>query len=137
MAFQDTSRFSASAPCDPKNVNKVTEEVHRMFQAFADEGPSEEELTNAKEQIANNLDTDMKEPRYWMGVLRHLDLHERNLDDEKGKVDAYRRYTVKQVRDVFRKYYTQDRQFKITATPTKAPPSEGGKKKEKETAPAS
>ena len=137
FAFQDTSRFAASAPCDPENVNKVAEEVHRMFQAFADEGPSEEELANAKKQIENNLDTGMKEPRYWMRVLRHLDLHERNLDDEKGKVDSYNRYTVKQVRDVFRKYYTPERQYKVTATPTKAPASEGEKKKEKETAPTS
>ena len=133
FAYKDVGRFVAAAPCDPVNVDKVADEVHRMFKAFADEGPSDEELTNAKKQIANNLDTQMKEPRYWSNVLRSLDLQGRNLDDEKGKVAAYNRYTTSQVRDTFRKYYTPARTYSVTATPTEAEPSDSDKKKEKET----
>ena len=133
FAYKDVGRFVAAAPCDPANVNKVADEVHRMFKAFADDGPTDEELTNAKKQIANNLDTEMKEPRYWSNVLRSLDLHGRNLDDEKGKVAAYNRYTTSQVRGTFRKYYTPERKYRVTATPTKPEPSGKEKKKEKET----
>ncbi len=137
FAYQEAGRFVAAAPCDPANVNKVVDEAHRMFQAFADDGPTEEELTNAKKQIANNLDTEMKEPRYWSNVLSNLDLHGRHLSDEKGKVKDYQRYTAKQVRDTFRKYYTPERKFQTTATPVAPTPSDSGKKQDKkEVAPA-
>ena len=104
-----------------------------MFKVFADEGPTEEELTNAKKQIANNLDTQMKEPRYWSSVLRSLDLHGRSLDDEKDKVASYNRYTTSQVRRTFRKYYTPERKYSVTATPTKPEPSGSDEQHEQET----
>jgi len=135
FAFQEAGRFLAAAPCDPENVDKVADEVHRMFREFADDGPKDEELSNAKKQIANNLDTDMKEPRYWLNLLRNFDLHSRKLADEKDKKEAYQRYTGTQVRDTFRQYYTPERQFRTTAKPIKVPTSEEAKKKE--VAPAS
>jgi zinc protease len=133
FAYKDAGRFIAAAPCDPANAEKVAKEVHRMFEVFAKEGPTEEELTNAKKQIANNLDTQMKEPRYWSGVLRSLDFHKRNLDDEKGKVAAYNRFTPSQVRGTFRKYYTPQRKFSVTATPVKPEASDKENKKAKST----
>lgn len=136
FAFRDAGRFVAAAPCDPANVDKVVDEIHRMFKVFADDGPTEEELTNAKKQIANNLDTQMKEPRYWSSVLSNLDLHGRNLDDEKGKVASYNRFTTSQVRGTFRKYYTPERKFSVTATPTTPDPTGKEKKKEKATSPS-
>ena len=104
-----------------------------MFKVFAAEGPTEEELTNAKKQIANNLDTQMREPRYWSSVLRSLDLHGRSLDDEKDKIASYDRYTTSQIRSTFSKYYKPERMFSVTATPTNPEPAKGEKKKEKAT----
>ncbi len=118
--FEDAGQFGAGAPCDPANAEAVAEKVHEMFQAFADDGPTEEELQNAKKQIANNLDTEMKEPNYWWRVLRHIDLHGGNLNDEKVEKEAFSQFTTTQVRDVFRKYYKPARQFRVTAVPTKA-----------------
>jgi len=136
FTYKEAGRFVAAAPCDPANVDKVVDEIHRMFKVFADEGPTAEELANAKKQIANNLDTQMKEPQYWSGVLSNLDLHGRNLDDEKGKVASYNRFTASQVRSTFRKYYTPQRKFSVTATPTKAKPGKDMKNKKKATSPS-
>ena len=135
FSFKDVGRFVAAAPCDPANAKKVAEEVHRMFKVFAEEGPTEEELSNAKKQIANNLDTQMKEPRYWSNVLSNLDLHLRSLDDERDKVASYNRYTKAEVRDTFHKYYTPERKYSVTATPKKPQPSGSEKKKEKSSTP--
>ena len=133
--YEDAGIFASGAPCDPENADKLAQEVHTMFQAFAEKGPTEEELANAKKQIANNLDEDMKEPRYWFNILSHLDLHGRDLENEKGKVEDYQRYTVVQVRDVFRKYHQPTRQFRVTALPTKAEAGKSEKVKETATAP--
>ena len=75
----------------------------------------------------------MKEPRYWSNVLRSLDLHGRSLADEKGKVASYNRFTTSQVLGTFRKYYTPERRYSVTATPTKPEPSGTEKKMEKAT----
>ena len=135
--YPDAGMFASGAPCDPNNADKLADEIHAMFQEFAEKGPTEEELDNAKKQIANNLDEDMKEPRYWWSVLAHFDLHGRNLDDEKGKVEDYQRYTAAQVRDVFRKYYQTTRQFRVTAIPSKAEAEESETIEEAVTAPTS
>ena len=138
FSYREAGRFGAAAPCDPANVDKVVEETHRLLKEFATNGPKDEELANAKKQIANDLDTEMKEPRYWARVLRNLDLHRRQLSDEKGKVESFQGYTTKQVVDVFRKYYTAQRQFQVTSVPVKQPASGADeKKKAKTAAPAS
>ncbi len=134
-AYQDSSTFTAGAPCDPDNANRVVTEARAIFQAFADKGPTAEELENAKKQIANNLDDQMREPRYWLNVLRNLDLHRRNLKDEKTKRDDFNAYTVEQVHRVFKKYYTPQRRFTVTALPKKPSTTRGEKTKKETSAP--
>src|SRR5262245_805844 len=81
--YEDAGRFASGAPCDPANASKVTEEVHKAFKEFADEGPTMEELANAKKQIANTLDAELREPAFWWSLLRHYDLHHRDLKTAK------------------------------------------------------
>lgn len=117
--YEDSGRFGAGAPCDPQNADKVVEEVHRMFQEFAEKGPTDEELENAKKQVLNNLDTTMREPSFWLEILEHHDLHGRDLKEVKRDKEVYPQFTAEQVKSVFRKYYTPERKFSITAIPTK------------------
>ena len=98
-----------------------------MFKTFATDGPADEELANAKKQIANNLDTEMREPAYWSSILSHHDLHHRDLNEEKREKEAFERFTGDQVRAVFAKYYKPTRQFRVTAIPTKAPKADAEK----------
>ena len=98
-----------------------------MFQAFAKDGPTDDELSNAKKQIANNLDTEMREPAYWSAILSHYDLHDRDLKEEKREKEAFERFTGDQVRAAFAKYYKPTRQFRVTAIPTNAPKADAEK----------
>jgi zinc protease len=123
--YEDAGRFGTSAPCDPGNVEKVHEEVHKIFRAFADHGPTAEELANAKKQVNHSLDTEMREPTYWFGILRTLDLHRRDLSVEKRIRETYAGHTAEQVRDAFRKYFTPARAYRVTAVPTGARPEAG------------
>lgn len=118
FVYQDSAQFSAGAPCDPEQAQAVTAEIHRIFGEFAKQGPTTEELDNAKKQIANNLDTEMQEPRYWLRVLAHLDLHGRDLAEQKTEKEAYGQVTTEQVRAVFSRYYQPARQYTVTAVPT-------------------
>jgi zinc protease len=124
--YQDAGRFLSGAPCDPTNAVRVVKEVHKIFKEFADKGPTAEEMANSKKQIANTLDTGLREPSYWWSVLRDLDLQHRDLNVEKTIKEDYQAYTAEQVQNVFKKYYTPERQFQVMAFPTG-----GGKPEEK------
>lgn len=119
-AYEDAGRFSAGASCDPENAPKVIEEVHAIFADFRDNGMTDEELENAKKQIANNLDTSMREPRFWWSILGDLDYHHRDLADTYRAKEAYAAFSKDKVHGVFKKYYTPERTFGVSAVP--APP---------------
>jgi len=127
--YQDAGRFVVWAPCAPEKVMTVAGEIHDMLQEFADTGPTAEELDNAKKQIANDLDEEMREPTYWFAILQHRDLHGRNLDEERAQKEAFERVPAEQIQSVFRKYYTRARRFQVTAVPV-APVSTKDEQKE-------
>ncbi len=118
--YNDTGQFFSGAPCDPDKVSQVVEEVQTIFAEFAEKGPTAEELEIAKKQVAEDLDTDMREPGYWLTILQHHDMHKRDLKEEKAEKEAYPKFTADQVRDTFKKYYNPARQFQVTAVPTGA-----------------
>lgn len=116
-AIRGVSLVAAGSACDPANAKQVTDEVQSIYGDFAKNGPTAEELENAKKQIVNNLDDQMKEPSYWLNVLQTLDLHHRDLALEKTRRDSYNDLTPEQVRDVFSKYYQPDQRLVVTAVP--------------------
>jgi zinc protease len=127
--YADSGQFTSGAPCDPKNALEVTKEVQAQFAKFAESGPTDVELDNAKKQVKENLDTDMREPRHWWGVLRDLDLHHGNLNEQKEEKAAFQRFTADEVKAAFKKYYKPIREFNITAVPTLADKSKGTTRK--------
>jgi len=119
-AYQDSSFFLSSAPCAPDKGETVIAEVEKLYAAFAESGPTAEELDNAKKQIQNHLDTQLKEPSFWSEQLRTFDLHKRRLADLKNIPESYASFTAEEIRDIFRKYYVPARKFRVLAVPTKA-----------------
>jgi zinc protease len=116
--FKDAGSFYSGAPCDPANASKVNSEVLRIFKEFAEKGPTAEELANSKKQMANSLDTGMREPSYWWGILRNLDLRKRDLAAEKTAKEDFEKFTADRVKAAFAKYYTPERTFQVTAIPS-------------------
>lgn len=128
--YEDSGVFLAAAPCDPKNAQRLTDEVHTMFGDFAENGPKGEELSNAKKQIAERLDTSMREPSFWLSLLQNHDLHGRDYRETKTVREAYESYTADQIRKIFQKYYIPTRRFRLTAVPAKEETSEDKAAKE-------
>ena len=76
--------------------------------------------------MSNSLDTEMREPSYWWGILRTHDLHGRDLSVEKRVREIYQSYTAEQLQQAFKKYYTAKRTYRVTAVPTGATARCGG-----------
>jgi zinc protease len=134
--YRDAGLFLTLAPCTPGNADQVTEEVRVMLDAFAESGPTTEELDNARKQVLNNLDTQMKEPQFWLDQLQHADLHDVDLARLKRLEQSYAAFTAEQVREVFCEYYTPARTFRVTATPAKAQPETATDDQAQQAAPA-
>jgi zinc protease len=115
--YRNAGSFRSGARCDPQNAERVADEVQRVFRAFAEAGPTAEEIDNARKQILKSLETRMKEPTYWMGLLEHLDHRQRSLDEARTAVAAYGAMTAEQVQEVFAKYYVPGNLFTVTAVP--------------------
>lgn len=117
FAFRNGSLLGSGAPCDPSKVDEVLAEVGKILHDFAATGPTAEELDIAKKQILNNIDEEEKEPRFWMGLLSHLNLHKRSLAEQKNKKEAYQAFTADQIRDIYRQYCTPENMMRVAATP--------------------
>ena len=122
--YEDSGVFFSGAPCAPDKPDEVIREIETMYRALAERGPTAEELDNAKKQIQNHLDTQLKEPSFWFAQLQTFDLHRMKLENLKNIPEAYAALTGEQVREVFGKYYVPARQVRVVAVPTKAPVEE-------------
>ncbi|MDX1951129.1 MAG: insulinase family protein [Verrucomicrobiota bacterium] len=116
--YLDAGRFLSGAPCDPAKVNQVNDEIHKIFEDFAKNGPTEEEVTNAKKQVDNSLEQGLREPSYWWGVLRTAHLRKWDVDSEKNIREDYQKFTGDEVKAIFAKYYKPTSIFRVTAVPT-------------------
>jgi zinc protease len=119
-AYRDSGLFFGAAPTDPQKAERLADEVLATFAGFAENGPTADELDVAKKQIANEMDTRRKEPRFWLDVLADLDFRGRSLKDVKNDLAAYQAATIEDVTSAFKKYHQPDRVIRVTVTPVQA-----------------
>jgi zinc protease len=117
VAIPATGLFSASAPTDPHNAEKLAKTIIDMLNEFAEGGPTEDELATAKKQIANRLESQMKEPGFWLSQLDDMIYRGRSLTELKEIPEIYQTFTIQQVRDVVRKFAKDDRLVQIAVIP--------------------
>jgi zinc protease len=115
--FPGVGMISARAPTDPKNADKLADDIINIMKDFAASGPTEDELSTAKKQIANQLTTQMKDPRYWLAQFSELEYHHKSLADMKLVPGIYDTFTAAQVRDAMRKYATDNHLIRIEVLP--------------------
>ncbi|MEX2219923.1 MAG: insulinase family protein [Phycisphaerales bacterium] len=123
--------FSAGGPTDPTKASALVAKLHSMYERFANEGPTDEELEVAKRQFAKDFVDTMKEPRIWETQLRLLTLRAPTLDDFLASPAAFEALTTKQIKDTFAKYYSKDSSITVVvkpaaAAPAKPEPADGG-----------
>jgi zinc protease len=115
--------FFAGAPTEPGKAEKLGEALRAEYDRFAAEGPTEEELTVARKQIANTLDEQMKEPSWWLQRLDALAYRGMKLDDIMGGPDAYQKITAEEIKATFNKYYKPDTYIEIVMKPKASEPA--------------
>ncbi len=116
-AYLGFGTFSAGAPTDPSKVDALVAKIASMYETFAKEGPTQEELDIAKKQMANTFEEQLKEPNFWSGRMERMTFRGTNLDDVVGEPDSYQAMTPQQVRAVFAKYYSKPNSISVVIRP--------------------
>jgi zinc protease len=111
------SSMIALMPTDPSKVDRVLELVPTMFADFAKDGPTEDEMSTVKKQMANTLDEQMKQPQFWVGQTGTLGYRGRTLDDVMAANDFYQGLTAEQIKTVFAKYYKPENTMMLSLRP--------------------
>jgi zinc protease len=117
VVYPGFGRFTAVAPTDPGKAPALAAEVAGMYAAFAQDGPTPEELAVAKKQMANLLDEVMKTPDFWASHLSTLDYRGVGLDEVLDAPAQYARFTAREVQDAFARYDRPEARFHFVITP--------------------
>jgi zinc protease len=115
--FPGFGLFRAGAPTQPHKADALVAKIGEMFDQFAKEGPSEEEMKIAKGQVANTLDESMKEPSFWLGEIATMTYDGRNLDDVLAEPAAMQAVTAAQVKEAFAKYHSKESMVTVVLKP--------------------
>jgi len=114
--------FSAGAPTEPHKVEALVAKLASMYETFAKDGPSDEELVVVRKQLANTFDEQTKDPAYWTSRLEQMTFRGTSLDDVAADPAAYQALTAKQVKDAFAKYGSKANSIVVVVKPKNAPP---------------
>lgn len=113
--------FSAGAPTEPSKAAPLVAKLASMYETFAADGPTEDELSVARKQMANTLRDQMRESGYWSRRLDQLTFRGASLDDIVSDAEVYQTLTAKQIRDTFARYYAKQNAIVVVVKPTEQP----------------
>jgi len=119
--FPGFGMFAAQAPTDPAKGAALADALDETWKTFAESGPTEEELKDARAQMANMLTESFKQPRFWIQRLATLDYQDQNLDDVMEMEAAYQSIPAEQIRETFARYCKPENRFTVIVTPAAAP----------------
>ncbi len=117
--YRDSGRFTAIARCKPENVDPLINELEKLYQDFATNGPTKREVASATGQWVKYYKTEAHENlEHWMRMLQFHDMHGRDVHREDfAAVPAFKAMTPDSVRAVFNKYYKPQRRYTAAAIP--------------------
>ncbi len=122
------SKFMAVMPTDPGKVERLLTVMNEMLSDFVKNGPTEDEMTTLKKQMANTLDEQMKQPAFWVGNTGTMAYRGRTLDDVMAAHDFYQALTAEQIKTVFAKYCKPENMMTLTLVPEGAASAGEGEK---------
>lgn len=120
IAFPNFGLFMAGTFTEPNKADALAKSIWEMYEDFAVNGPTEEEVATARRQAATNLDEEMREPRFWVSQLSDLTYRDRSLDDVLEEPKALETFSPEDIRAAFRKYCTPDNRINVIVRPKSA-----------------
>ena len=123
--FPGFGMFTTRSETAPDKTEAFTTAVRELYDAFAKDGPTPEELETARKQFANALEENMREPGFWAGALIGMTYRGGSVADTLSAPVQYQSFTAEEVRDAFARYGTPESSFTVTVAPDPTVPPQG------------
>jgi zinc protease len=123
VVFPGFGLFATGSTTAPDKATALAAAIREMYDAFARDGPTEEEMQTARRQMANTLDEQMREPGFWLGAIANLSYRGTRLEDIAGAPEAYQALTAEGVKDAFNRYDKPANRFTISVFPRPPEPT--------------
>ncbi|MHB1141475.1 MAG: M16 family metallopeptidase [Sulfuricaulis sp.] len=115
--YLGNGRFVIRFSTDPARAPEAMQLARQLVEEMAAKGPTEEELTIVRRQLANEIEVSQRSVGYWMSGLSGMHMRGDTLDGLRGMPAAYQRITAKEVRDVLARYIIPERRVAIIGMP--------------------
>jgi len=118
--------MTLGASTEPGKVEAFKRAIRELFDGFAKEGPTSEEMETVRKQFANIWDEQLREPSYWSQMLATLNYRWATLDDVLAAPDQFQKFSAQEIKDAFNKYYSDKAFYLMTCAPEAVPSESTG-----------
>jgi zinc protease len=125
-ARQSLSRFPKSEyslrvgwGCGPENVDTLVSTVFAEMQYLADNGPGDENMEKAKETFLRDLETNVKENKYWLNKIKSGISTKSELASTEELKATVNSITKADLQQAAKQYFTRDHYLKVVLMPEK------------------
>jgi len=105
--------------CGPENVETLVESVFTEMQFLVDNGPGDVNLKKAKETYLRDLETDVKENKYWLNKIKAGIKYNSKLASIEELTKTVNSTTKEDLQKAATKYFTSDHYLKVILMPEK------------------
>ena len=112
-----TGTLAASSTTDPKNADRLAEEIVDDIRQIAADGPTADELATAQKQVANHMAEQLADPGFWLAQTAEMAYRRRPLADLEQLPRAYQSITADQVRNAARRCVSDARLIRLEVRP--------------------
>jgi zinc protease len=115
--FPGFGAFSAAAPTDPEKTSALVAKLASMYERFAKDGPSSDEVDVARKQFATTYAEQLKEPAFWISRLSQLTFRGISLDELAEEPQAYQELTAAELKETFARYFSKENSIVVVVRP--------------------
>jgi zinc protease len=116
-SYPETGFFGTDFTADPGKVDEAAKVAQQMMLDFVENGPTDAEMQTVRNQMKNIIETQQKEPGYWVRVLSELDYRGIKLSNIKNLVPEITSYSREDLLGALKKYVQPPRQIEVIALP--------------------
>ena len=103
--------------CGPENVDKLTNTVFTEMQYLADNGPGDVNMEKAKETYLRDLETNVKENKYWLNKIKDGIQYNSKLATTEELIRLVNNTSKEDLQKAAHQYFTPDHYLKVVLMP--------------------
>lgn len=109
--------ITSSWGCNPEKIDTLALTLLGEMTRIKEDGPTETDLNKVKETMIRERETQVKENSFWLAYIQNHYLYGNrmlSLDEYKDLVNSF---TIKDIRNIARKYLDTDHYVRVALTP--------------------